>query len=656
MSEDELGYWGAGAYFAGSNWSGVLNHSAYYSYGYGLILAPFFYLSKSPVLMYRCAILLNCCFIAFAFWTSIKIFHKLFKNINSYLLMITSFVTFLYASYIVNSTITWSECLLILLFWLILDYMLRICEKPAKKDIFLLAFLLVFNYTVHQRTLGILVAGIIVILYMRMKMRITWSHLLIFVSCLLIFLSGHRYIKEALQSTLYNNSSLGNDYSALANSTLLYEWFDILKSVCGHLFYLGVSSFLFIYLGLFAILTKLIGKANKNNTFYPLLVFAMLAFGANIMISGISMRSPMRIDHAVYGRYNESITGFFLLYGMLCLFSIYDIRNIINLIASSIIMFLFCSLVTMPTITNLMPTKSFSAACAPAIFWFYTHNLLNPIFLFFITVTFLGILLTLHFKFKKGYLIYLIIGTLNILCGFYIRDNVILPYQENKKVAIYDITKTKENTSTDYLWYYYDDSFGAAGGFTDLRGIYQMLNAFTPLYCVTNISQIPANTPHMLIIANDVSLPKSVSFNYNLLCTNNLNRVYQLSAEPVEPTTNSIILPLYSFSYNTNAAQDFYYQSGPYISLDSGEYKISISFSTEAVPDAWNGMLDITSNSGKIIHNSIELNSQNISSFKNNTIALPFSINQLTNNMEFRIYLSTEIPLEIHSITLERFQ
>ena len=48
---DELGYWSAGAFFSGHLWTDVMPLSPYYSYGYGLILAPLFFL-QSPVVMF----------------------------------------------------------------------------------------------------------------------------------------------------------------------------------------------------------------------------------------------------------------------------------------------------------------------------------------------------------------------------------------------------------------------------------------------------------------------------------------------------------------------------------------------------------------------------------------------------------------------------
>ena len=36
VNNDETGYWGAAAYFAGYDWSDILQYSDYYSFGYGI--------------------------------------------------------------------------------------------------------------------------------------------------------------------------------------------------------------------------------------------------------------------------------------------------------------------------------------------------------------------------------------------------------------------------------------------------------------------------------------------------------------------------------------------------------------------------------------------------------------------------------------------
>lgn len=50
---DEVGYWAAGATFAGLNWSGVMYMSPYYGYGYGFILSILFNIFDDSVKMFQ---------------------------------------------------------------------------------------------------------------------------------------------------------------------------------------------------------------------------------------------------------------------------------------------------------------------------------------------------------------------------------------------------------------------------------------------------------------------------------------------------------------------------------------------------------------------------------------------------------------------------
>lgn len=65
---DEFSYISMGAYFAGYDWSSLTSiWSAYYSYGYSILLAPFFLIFDNYQYVYYAAMILNWIFLLGSF-------------------------------------------------------------------------------------------------------------------------------------------------------------------------------------------------------------------------------------------------------------------------------------------------------------------------------------------------------------------------------------------------------------------------------------------------------------------------------------------------------------------------------------------------------------------------------------------------------------
>jgi len=340
--DDEFGYWGIAAYFAGLDWSDAISEIPYYSYGYSLLLVPLFWIFDNPIYMYKAAIILNGILISGSFLLCYDTVKKLLNNVNTYILMGISFAIAMYPAYSAYSSIAWPECLLIFIFWLLTWCFLDLDREAPNYKFFLIGLLSIYMYTVHQRTLGILIASILVVLTMKILNNINYKQLLLVMLPIVFLLFLHVYIKEIVQSNVWllgSDASLTNDYSAqvgkLSQLMTAEGLINALRVFSGQFFYIGAASFLIAYFGLIELVKRLgetLMTATKNRQIDSLhkqhiylYAFLCIAFVLSIAINIIFMINPTRLDNLFYGRYIEMIIGPLILLGFV--FLIYNSIN-----------------------------------------------------------------------------------------------------------------------------------------------------------------------------------------------------------------------------------------------------------------------------------------------------------------------------------------
>ena len=89
---DEFGYTATAAYYNGYDWSSVAEHSAYYSYGLGLLLAVIMRISNgNMILYYRLCIGMNILLLVISFIIACEIGKKLFDSVPEYIVILAAF-------------------------------------------------------------------------------------------------------------------------------------------------------------------------------------------------------------------------------------------------------------------------------------------------------------------------------------------------------------------------------------------------------------------------------------------------------------------------------------------------------------------------------------------------------------------------------------
>lgn len=213
--DDEYGYWANAAYLSGLNWSDTVSKIPYYSYGYSILLVPLFWIFNNTIPMYKAAVIMNSIMLSLSFLLCYDIAKRLMDNANKFIVAGLSFVISVYPTYLIYANIAWSECLLMFIFWLLTWCFLGLDEESGDYKFYLIGFLSAYIYIVHQRTLGILIASISVIIIMKILNRINRKQLIkVVLPFLLLMIIGY-YLKSDIQSKLWLNGleiSI-NDYS-----------------------------------------------------------------------------------------------------------------------------------------------------------------------------------------------------------------------------------------------------------------------------------------------------------------------------------------------------------------------------------------------------------------------------------------------------------
>lgn len=218
LLDDEYGYWSNSALFTGTNWSSITSKIAYYSYGYSLVLAPIRLFSRWRALSwaetYQLAQLVNVSFLVIGFFIAVKLCRRYMTNLSWVVRSMAAFAVMVYSSNLFYAHITFTECTLNVVFWIFLYLMMRVIDTPRITNHVGYAAAAFYIYTVHQRSLAILVTAVIVVLYLRIVRKNTLRHTAAFG----IAFYGCSLLHSIIKGTLQNVSYMGNEFEGFRNS------------------------------------------------------------------------------------------------------------------------------------------------------------------------------------------------------------------------------------------------------------------------------------------------------------------------------------------------------------------------------------------------------------------------------------------------------
>lgn len=315
---DEYTYWSYAAYAAGYDWSETVALGPYFSYGYSVLLYPFFMFFGDSVTAYRMAVRINFIFLALVYVLLERLGRRFAEDKRS----LTGYaaVCIFFPCYFFYAQTTMTETLILLLYLVVCTLLYDYLEKDRSVTLILLTAAVMYLYIVHMRTVGVLVS---IVPVLGMHFYRDWAgngkkHLILCVSMITLLFVAASIIKDKTCQEIYRgiNQELvtGNDYGGqLEKIRYILTWngfCDFLISLMGKVLYLGLASFGLFYFGI----VRLINKAKRN--LLSMEGFVLLTVGVQIGISTIYLLTLGEICDYTYGRYNEFVLLIPMLYGI----------------------------------------------------------------------------------------------------------------------------------------------------------------------------------------------------------------------------------------------------------------------------------------------------------------------------------------------------
>lgn len=307
---DEFGYWSHGARLLGYDWNAVSGIHPYYSFGYGMLMAPLLKWCSNPVVLYRIAVSINFILMVWCYVILKKILGILFHAPVCPFMTLFSGLAFLYSSFMVYAQTTLPEILLVLLYLLLIVSVLMFFQKPSAYYMGAMAAISAGLYFVHMRTLGIGIALWLVLVWEAIRNKEIRAYVLTGALAYgILIIAGVGY-KNSYMDEIYNVSggSLAalNDFSGqiekLGKLTTVKGMADFICSLGGKLFYLGSATGGLFYWGIMSVYSMTAcGIRYKMAAARFILLSALFTLG----IVSLFMIDTPRADGVIYGRYSE---------------------------------------------------------------------------------------------------------------------------------------------------------------------------------------------------------------------------------------------------------------------------------------------------------------------------------------------------------------
>ena len=316
---DEAGYIGNARYLAGGLPIKMLKSGAYYP-GYSLLLAPLFWLGLPPPATYQAILIVNGLLLSSAY-VSLVYWLRWVLNAQTKYIYAVAFAASVYPAFLVQPGFAMSESAVIAVTAALPLVGFRLIERPHWLTAALFGVGTAFLYSIHPRfigTVGTVALGLAVLTVLRtIPLRIAVVSWLTLGAGLV----GTKLLSGVIKAANRGGSFDGGDrVSALLTGPGVWS---LTLEVLGQYWYLAAASAGLVLIGTVDIARRLIaapeGAPRRASPAWLTLLFTALGTVLAFCVSCAFMSEPERVDHFIYGRYNEGVVAPVLAAGILTL-------------------------------------------------------------------------------------------------------------------------------------------------------------------------------------------------------------------------------------------------------------------------------------------------------------------------------------------------
>lgn len=707
---DEFGFLANAAFLAGYDWSSIVSAIPYYSNGYSIILLPIFMFFKDPIIIYKAILILNSFFVSGIVFIAYYIAGKLFHHCDKHVKLISAFVICLYPTYLAYANTALSESFLSFIFWACVLCYYKIGENAKGNSIFIiLGVLLAYLYMIHNRAIGAMIVGILVIIYAKFVNKINSKQLLLFFCGFIPILFIQISLKKFLVSNLWlsSNTSNNNNFGLIPRLIQNLSTFDgienFLQTFFGQLYYLGISSYFLFYVGILVsinislVYVRNYQKKTKDITindnictyidasviskYYIGFFFLLLSVIASFLVSVLFLTKGPVGDHMIYGRYNEAFTGPVIYIGLL--FVLDKIKLIKKTSYLYIITpFLFFVVVLSLWIQHILDKRDFNFISLTGLYIYRTEagkvELLFPAIIVILISLFLYVVLRSGIKYN-AFISLLIISTLFLYTSHqyvkYILVDTSLRYLDKYNNVTNII---KENISREPIYFINTGLIPSGSCISALYSQY-LLPDRKITFINNDHSKEYSKVDNSFVITNTLDFQISKLLGLKLLKMNVVfgddswdsylwvtpgniqEKLLNKQVEFLSQHDGSIAIPLETF-YTQNSTKSIsdeqYLQSngnagfliyGPYIHLRPDEYQIAFELELLETDKKDLGFIDIVDGTNTIYKLNIDKDMFQDNKF---TTKHNFILTKGARKLEMRVYSHKGVVLRIDKVSI----
>lgn len=668
VSADEMGYLGTAAWLNGLDWTDMMGKLYYYSYGYPLLLAPIFSFTTDPATVYRFAIMLNVVLSAAILPLSYLAARRLFPGANKWLALVCCFCVTMYSANILQITMARNESLLFLLVWAVLLLFLLLKKDGSLAVPIATAALSFYAFMVHQRAVPLIISACAVMLLMFIKKQLSPKQFIAFAATVAGMFILHTLLKDYVKAGIWQGatSATHNDFSdmprKIAKLFTAEGAASFLRVLGGQIFYMGAASFIVYYAGAGAIIprawrTLRHGVFSRKQSDHPHtqtdwgVLFLVIAAILTFAISALFLITPVRMDHIIYGRYNEIFMGPVLLYALLYL----SYRKKPGWTAAAVCMAVFAALGLLAK-GSMDGLPNFATISSPGMAWMEPFFANGWFWVILIPLgVFSGILILTYIKKRReafSAAAAAALCALFVYSGCYPIAHTVLPAQQvNNEAVAAPRAYIQESGITDvYAYGEGEDAWQFA--------FLQFALPKQPLI-MPDSPEALAQLPDGATVVTTASglFVEPLAQNADIVASSGRYIVWNVN-HGADHAGAQIPLSLFSTQTGEFAADysclrgsgEGFLLYGPYITVPAGAYNISISYSPLEGSGAL-GHADV-SIAGQPV-NTVPIDTAGLSAMDIGEINIPLSLTQTSDPLEVRVYLNEGAGMEIYGVAIE---